>query len=100
MFTGNVDSAREILSNLSAKYPSLLSARLQLIGLEKRCDRQDVVTALYDEGLASALTQDEKSFLSSHYAGYIAKVRDGLACGAWMVMDVFVCLFVADSRRC
>ncbi|XP_062502686.1 pre-mRNA-processing factor 39-like [Corticium candelabrum] len=70
---GNVDSAREILSNLSAKYPSLLSARLQLIGLEKRCDRQDVVTALYDEGLASALTQDEKSFLSSHYAGYIAK---------------------------
>jgi pre-mRNA-processing factor 39 len=70
---GNVDSAREILSGVHVKYPTLLSGRLCQIGLERRCGRLDMVNTLYEETIDSVQTPEEKSFLLSHYAGYIAR---------------------------
>ncbi|XP_071545465.1 uncharacterized protein [Panulirus ornatus] len=71
---GNLDTSRELLNTVIAKYPTLLKARMQLIELERRAECYERVEELYAEA-SRALTQPRhRSWLAIRYARFLFKI--------------------------
>lgn len=71
---GNLDTARELLSTVVAKHPTLLKARMQLIELERRAQSYQRVEELYAEASQVVTEPRLRSWLAIRYARFLFKI--------------------------
>ncbi|XP_018018000.1 uncharacterized protein LOC108674549 isoform X2 [Hyalella azteca] len=72
----NVSTARELLSTVVAKHPTLLTARVAQAELEHRADNEVLVEQTYKDAMNAVVAPRERSFLAIKYARFLYKVRD------------------------
>ncbi|KAK7071105.1 PRP39 pre-mRNA processing factor 39 [Halocaridina rubra] len=71
---GNLETARELLNTVIAKYPTLLKGRMHLIELERRAGCYSRVEELYGEASQIFTASRQRSWLAIKYARFLFKV--------------------------
>jgi pre-mRNA-processing factor 39 len=71
---GNVDAAREILTNIDRAVPGQVAVRVRRIGLEIREGRYSEADALYHETLSSTMALEARNFYAWRYARFTDKL--------------------------
>jgi len=73
-YTGSVDAALSVISNLEKTIPGLIMATMRHISIERRRGNSDAVDAQYRKYIDDSDTPEVCSFYSIKYARYLAKV--------------------------